>query len=64
MTDKTKEGKLIPPYGGKLVNLIVDEEERQELLERSNRLPSILISAGAPLSTSSYSLSKAGSLLN
>jgi sulfate adenylyltransferase len=47
MTDKPKEGKLIAPYGGKLVNLVVEEEERQELLERSNRLPSIRISARA-----------------
>jgi sulfate adenylyltransferase len=47
MTDRLKEGKLITPYGGKLVNLVVDEEERQELLERSNRLPSIRISARA-----------------
>ncbi|MEJ2305442.1 MAG: hypothetical protein P8Y14_28315, partial [Anaerolineales bacterium] len=47
MTDKPKEGKLIAPYGEKLVNLVVGEEERQELLERSNRLPSIRISARA-----------------
>ena len=47
MTDKPKEGKLIAPYCGKLVNLVVDEGERQELLERSNRLPSIRISARA-----------------
>ena len=36
---------LISPYGGKLVNLIVTGEERQELLERSKRLPSVQISA-------------------
>ena len=38
---------LISPYGGKLVNLVVDNEERQELLERSKRLPSVQISARA-----------------
>lgn len=36
---------LISPYGGKLVNLVVSGEEREELLERSKRLPSIQISA-------------------
>jgi len=36
---------LISPYGGKLVNLVVTREERQELLERSKRLPSVQISA-------------------
>ncbi len=39
--------KLVSPYGGPLVNLMVSAEERQELLERSNRLPSIQISARA-----------------
>lgn len=38
---------LISPYGGKLVNLVVNNEERQELLERSKRLPSVQISARA-----------------
>jgi sulfate adenylyltransferase len=38
---------LISPYGGKLVNLLVSIEERQELLERSKRLPSVQISARA-----------------
>ncbi len=36
---------LISPYGGKLVNLVVNGEEREELLERSKRLPSVQISA-------------------
>lgn len=45
MSDKTKNGTIKPPFGGKLINIIVEEEERQELLERSNRLPSIQISA-------------------
>lgn len=47
MTDKPKEGKLIAPYGGQLVNLVVDDEEREELLERSSHLPSLQISARA-----------------
>jgi sulfate adenylyltransferase len=38
---------LVSPYGGKLVNLVVSNEERQELLERSKRLPSVQISARA-----------------
>lgn len=42
---KSKNEPLISPYGGKLVNLIVDGEEREELLERSRRLPSIQISS-------------------
>jgi sulfate adenylyltransferase len=37
--------KITEPYGGKLVNLLISGEERQELLEKSNRLPSIQISA-------------------
>lgn len=45
MVEKTKESILIPPYGGKLVNLVVSAEERQELQEKANRLPSVKISA-------------------
>jgi len=45
MTKETKKAKLILPYGEKLVNLVVMGEERQELLERSKRLPSVQISA-------------------
>src|SRR5512136_1546609 len=45
MVTKAKNGKLISPYGGTLVNLIVSGEERQEVLERSRRLPSVQISA-------------------
>ncbi len=42
----TKENsKLVSPYGEKLVDLMVTGEERQELIEKSNRLPSIQISA-------------------
>ena len=28
---------LIAPYGGKLVNLVVDEREREELLARASK---------------------------
>jgi sulfate adenylyltransferase len=45
MTKETTKAKLITPYGDKLVNLLVMGEERQELLERSKRLPSVKISA-------------------
>ena len=37
-------GKLIPPYGGKLVNLLVTGEEREALLAEANRFPSLQIS--------------------
>jgi sulfate adenylyltransferase len=33
--------KLIPPYGGKLVNLLVPNEEMEELKEYANELPSL-----------------------
>ncbi len=36
---------LISPYGGKLVNLLVSNDECQELLAKSRRLPSVQISA-------------------
>jgi sulfate adenylyltransferase len=39
--------QLITPYGGKLVNLLVTGEEREELMAQSNRLPSVQISARA-----------------
>ncbi|UCD43026.1 MAG: adenylyltransferase, partial [Chloroflexota bacterium] len=42
-----KTAELISPYGGKLVDLIVKGEEREELLEKSSRLPSIQISQRA-----------------
>jgi sulfate adenylyltransferase len=47
MPTNNKKQNLISPYGGKLVNLLVTGEERQELLARSNRLPSVQISARA-----------------
>jgi sulfate adenylyltransferase len=47
MTEKIKTTELISPYGGKLVDLIVKGEEREELLEKSSHLPSIQISQRA-----------------
>jgi sulfate adenylyltransferase len=38
------KAQLIPPYGGKLVNLVVEGKEREELLARTASLPSIKIS--------------------
>ncbi len=35
---------LIPPYGGRLINLVVSPEEREELLIEASHLPSIQIS--------------------
>jgi len=35
---------LIPPYGGRLVNLLVSEEEKKELKERIPYLRSIQLS--------------------
>jgi len=37
------KAKLITPYGGKLVNLVVDEKEREELIAYSAQLSSIKI---------------------
>ena len=42
-----QDGNLISAYGGKLINLVVTDEERQELLAKSSRLPSVQISARA-----------------
>jgi sulfate adenylyltransferase len=47
MESNSKQAKMISPYGGELINLVVDGEERQELLERSSRLPSVQISQRA-----------------
>ncbi|MGD8403908.1 MAG: bifunctional sulfate adenylyltransferase/adenylylsulfate kinase [Anaerolineales bacterium] len=41
------KANLIPPYGGKLVNLLVTGEERDELVTRVPNLPSIKISMRA-----------------
>src|SRR5512144_2799663 len=37
------KAKLIAPYGGKLVNLVVEGKERENLLARASKLPSIKI---------------------
>jgi len=37
------KAKLISPYGGKLVNLVVEGKEREDLLARAGKLPSIKI---------------------
>src|SRR5688572_29847047 len=37
------KAKLIAPYGGKLVNQVVEGKEREELLTRAAQLPSIKI---------------------
>ncbi len=42
-----KQAKLIPPYGGKLVNLVVEGEEREQLIAESSLYPSIKISQRA-----------------
>ncbi len=44
MKEKESNSNLISPYAGELIDLMVSEEERQELLERSSRLPSVRIS--------------------
>lgn len=41
------EKNLILPYGGRLIDLLVAAEEREELLHYANRLPSIQISERA-----------------
>src|SRR5215213_4732334 len=40
----TKSAILIAPYGGHLVNLLVDDEEKQVLKEYATHLPSIQLS--------------------
>jgi sulfate adenylyltransferase len=44
---KKSNHNLVAPYGGKLVDLMVKGEEREELLVKSSRLPSVQISARA-----------------
>jgi sulfate adenylyltransferase len=46
-TNAKNNQKLIAPYGGKLVNLLVTSEERKELVAQSTHLPSVQISARA-----------------
>ena len=38
-----KKANLIAPYGGKLVNLVTEGKEREELLARASKLPSLKI---------------------
>src|SRR3990172_1201431 len=45
MNSNGKKSMLIPPYGGKLVNLVVDGEEREALIRKASSLPSIQLSA-------------------
>ena len=44
---KTKKETINSPYGGKLVNLVVTGDEREELIARSTTYPSIQISQRA-----------------
>ena len=36
MAMTNKKANLIPPYGGKLVNLVVEGDERQALIEKAS----------------------------
>lgn len=47
MTQEVEQKSLITPYGGKLVDLMVRGEEREELLKEAGTLPFIQISARA-----------------
>ncbi len=47
MSETKTKAELNSPYGGRLIDLLVKGEEREELLEKSNRLPSIRISQRA-----------------
>lgn len=47
MLEKSETEILIPPYGGKLVNLIVTGDERTAIMEQAIHLPQIQISARA-----------------
>ena len=47
MNEKMQSTDLIPPYGGRLIDLVVKGDEREELLEKSSRLPSMQISQRA-----------------
>ena len=42
--DSTETSILIPPYGGKLVNLLVQGDEIEELKAYANALPSLVLS--------------------
>jgi sulfate adenylyltransferase len=47
MTQSQRSRELISPFGGRLVNLVPDEEERDVLLERARRLPHVPLSLRA-----------------
>src|SRR5262245_37042847 len=56
----TREIDLIVPYGGKLVNLMVEGEERSRLVEHAYTLPSVQLTSRSVcdvelLSTSAFS---------
>jgi sulfate adenylyltransferase len=44
MTEKAPRAKLVAPYGGRLVDLLVSGEERGILVQKAKQLPSIQIS--------------------
>ncbi len=44
MDAAVKHSVLIPPYGGKLVDLVVYGEERDDLVRKANALPSVQLS--------------------
>jgi len=44
MNVQERSPQLISPYGGKLVNLVIEDDERQNLLQRAKDLPSVQIS--------------------
>ncbi|MGC9357541.1 MAG: sulfate adenylyltransferase, partial [Anaerolineae bacterium] len=44
MSEETRNSILNPPYGGRLVNLLVPEEEREGLIAESNTYPSLQLS--------------------
>ncbi len=47
MTMSSRSEKLIAPYGGKLVDLLVQGEERLEWIGKANHLPSAQLSERA-----------------
>ena len=47
MGEINQQAELNSPYGGELIDLVVKDEEYEELLEKSSRLPSIQISQRA-----------------
>lgn len=44
MPEKRNTTTLIPPYGGKLVNLLAEGDERNELIRKAKFLPSVQLS--------------------